>query len=183
VSALEQRAEAWIAPYWNAQHLVRARDYAVELHPAASECVRLAALTHDIERHFPGGPHFDPRTIPPDDPAYNREHSERSARFVSEWLRSERADDTLVAAVDELVRRHEWGGTPDADVVQAADSLSFFEVNWEIVTVRWIREGRATPAQARSKLDWMLDRIRLAEARDLALPLHGRAVRGLEAAA
>jgi HD domain-containing protein len=183
VSPLEQRAEAWIEPYWNAHHLVRARDYAVELDPEASEPVRLAALTHDIERHFPGGPHFDPRTMPPDDPAYNREHSERSARFVSEWLRAEGADDALEAAVDELVRMHEWGGTDEADVVQAADSLSFFEVNWEIVTLRWIREGRASPAQARAKLDWMLERIRLAGARDLALPLHARAVERLEAAA
>jgi hypothetical protein len=183
VIPLEQRAETWIEPYWNAHHLVRARDYAVELDPSASQAVHLAALTHDIERHFPGGPRFDPRTMPPDDPAYNREHSERSARFVSEWLRGEDADDALVVAVDELVRLHEWGGTLEADVVQAADSLSFFEVNWEIVTLRWVREGRASPAQARAKLDWMLERIRLADARDLALPLHARAVERLEAAA
>jgi hypothetical protein len=179
---LEGRAEEWVAPYWNAEHLVRARDFALVVDPAASEAVRLAALTHDIERHFPGGPHFDPATMPPDDAAYNREHSERSARFVVEWLRDEGADDALVAEVEQLVLLHEWGGTPGADVVQAADSLSFFEVNRDIV-LRWVEEGRASTAQSRAKLDWMLDRIRLARARELALPLHARAVAALERAA
>jgi hypothetical protein len=180
--SLESRAETWIEPYWNARHLVRTRDWAAELDPRASEAVRIAALTHDIERHFPGGPHFDPGTMPPDDAAYNREHSERSARFVSDWLRAERAAAGLVEEVDELVRLHEWGGTPGADLVQAADSLSFFEVNWEVV-VRWVREGRATPAQSRAKLDWMLERIRLPAARTLAVPYYDRSVAQLERAA
>ncbi len=46
----------WIEPYWNAEHLVRTRDWLLELEPDASEALRLAALTHDMERHFPGGP-------------------------------------------------------------------------------------------------------------------------------
>ena len=53
---LEERALAWIEPYWNAEHLVRTRDWVLELEPDASEALRLAALTHDMERHFPGGP-------------------------------------------------------------------------------------------------------------------------------
>jgi hypothetical protein len=182
VSSLERRAETWIGPYWNARHLVRARDFAVALDPDASDAVRIAALTHDIERHFPGGPQFDPATMAPDDKAYNREHPERSARIVGDWLVGEGADDALVAEVRELVRLHEWGGTPAADLLQAADSLSFFDVNRGL-TAGWVRDGRASVAQARAKLDWMLDRIRLERARDLALPLYARAVDDLEAAA
>jgi hypothetical protein len=182
VSELERRAEGWIEPYWNARHLVRARDYAVTLDPEASEPVRIAALTHDIERHFPGGPQFDPSTMAPDDEEYNRAHPERSARIVAAWLREEGAEDGLVDEVAELVRLHEWGGTPAADLVQAADSLSFFEVNYDLVA-GWVRDGRAGVAQARRKLDWMLDRIRRPGARDPALPLYARAVEHLEAAA
>jgi hypothetical protein len=182
LTELERAAEEWIAPYWNADHLLRTRDFAIELDRSASEAVRVASLTHDIERHFPGGPHFDPKTMAPDDERYNREHSERSARFVVEWLRSRGADDALVAAVEELVLLHEWGGTPEADLVQSADSLSFFDVNRDL-GARWVREGRATPAQARAKLDWTLDRIRVARARELALPMHAAAVAALERAA
>ena len=53
---LEDRALVWIEPYWNAEHLVRTRDWLLELDPGASEALRLAAVTHDMERHFPGGP-------------------------------------------------------------------------------------------------------------------------------
>ncbi|HEY3184314.1 MAG TPA: hypothetical protein VGJ77_15855 [Gaiellaceae bacterium] len=179
MSDLERRAEEWIAPYWNAEHLRRSRDWALELDRAASEAVRLAALTHDMERHFPGGPSADP-SAPPDEPTYLREHSERSARIVGEWLRGESAGEELVAEVEELVRLHEVGGTPPADIVQAADSLSFLDVNWE-VTLRWVREGRATPAQSRAKLDWTLERMRVG--RELAVPLYERAVAALEEAA
>jgi hypothetical protein len=177
--SLERLAEQWIAPYWNAEHLRRSRDWALELDPGATEAVRLAALTHDMERHFPGGPSVDP-SAPPDEPTYLREHSERSARIVGEWLRGEGAHDALVADVQELVQLHEVGGTPAADLVQAADSLSFLDVNWE-VTLRWVREGRATPAQSRAKLDWTLARMRIG--RELALPLYERAVAALAEAA
>jgi hypothetical protein len=179
VSELEHRAEEWIAPYWNADHLVRTRDWLLELDSGASEAARVAALTHDIERHFPGGPPVDP-SAPPDEPTYLREHSERSAHIVGDWLRGEGAGQELAAEVEELVRLHEVGGTPAADLVQAADSLSFLDVNWR-VTLRWVEEGRATPAQSRAKLDWTLDRMRLG--RELALPLYERAVAALEQAA
>jgi hypothetical protein len=180
VTALEQRAREWIAPYWNAEHLVKTREWVVELEPNAPEALRLAALVHDCERMFPGGPRVDP-SLPHDDETYLREHSERSARFASDWLRAAGADAGLVAAVADLVRLHEVGGTPEADVLQAADSVSFLDVNGWVV-VRWLAEGRATPAQARAKLDYMLERIRVERARSLALPLYERAVAQLEAA-
>ena len=53
---VEQAAEAWIAGYFNARHLLRTRDWLVWLDPGASEAARVAALTHDIERRVPGGP-------------------------------------------------------------------------------------------------------------------------------
>ena len=54
-------ADAWIEPYWNADHLRRTRDWLLVLEPDAGEALQLAALTHDMERHFPGGPRSDLR--------------------------------------------------------------------------------------------------------------------------
>src|SRR5919204_78346 len=68
-----------------------------------------------------------------------------------------------------------------AVVVQAADSISFLDVN-DGVVLRWLADGRATREQARAKLDYMLERIRIARARELALPLYERSVARLEAA-
>ena len=178
MSELERKAEVFVAPYWNAHHLLNTRDWLVRLAPDASEALRVAAVVHDCERMFPGGPVVDP-SGPHDDETYLRAHSERSARFAGEWLRGERADARFVDEVEELVRLHELGGTPDADLLQAADSISFLDVNDHVV-LNWVADGRATRAQARAKLDYMLERIRFEHARELALPLYARATARLE---
>ena len=172
---LEARALEWIAPYWNARHLVRTRDWLVELEPDASLALRLAALTHDIERHFPGGP-----TGEPGDPEYERAHAERSARIVADWLAGEGADTGLVAAVADLVRAHEVGGWPEADVLQAADSLAFLEVNADRPQA-WVREGRCDLATAEARLRRLYDRITVPAARRAAEPLLADAERRLHA--
>jgi hypothetical protein len=178
VSELEPKAEAFVASYWNAHHLLNTRDWLVRLAPDASEALRVAAVVHDCERMFPGGPVVEPSAAH-DDERYLREHSERSARFASEWLRSEGAEARFVDEVEELVRLHEIGGTPDADLLQAADSISFLDVNGEVV-LKWVVDGRATRAHARGKLDYMLERIRLKRGHELALPLYQRAAARLE---
>jgi hypothetical protein len=62
----------------DARHLLRTRDWLLELEPGAGLALRLAALTHDEERNFPGSP-----TQPTDRPARDREyrdaHQARSA--------------------------------------------------------------------------------------------------------
>ena len=181
VSALTTCAEEWIRPYWNARHLERTRDWLLVLEPNAGDALVIAALTHDMERHFPGGPSMDPATMPPDDQAYQRAHSERSARIVGEWLLAQGAAEPLVADVERLVLSHEVGGSPDEDVLQAADSLSFLEVNGELVA-GWFTSGRCSRERAKEQLAYMLDRIRVVRATELALPLYEQALGTVDAA-
>jgi hypothetical protein len=177
LTTLERRALAWIAPFRNARHLERTRDWVLELRPDADEALRLAALTHDAEREVAGGAPLDAQIGAFDDRAAVRAHCERSARVVGDWLRSEGAEEELAAAVGELVLRHETGGTPAADVLQAADSLSFLETN---PAARWVREGRSSPEHAARKLHAMCERIRLVRGRELAPPLLERALADIE---
>jgi hypothetical protein len=172
---LERRILDWIEPYWNADHLLRTRDWALELAPDASEALEVAALTHDMERHFPGGPHLDMTRQRPDDEGYNRAHSERSAAIVGEFLRGERADPALVDEVERLVLAHEFGGWYEADVLQAADSISWLEVNQDVAQ-GWVRDGRCDVEWAREKHRWSFERIRLEEARELARPYYEEAL-------
>ena len=176
---LEEAVLDWIKPYWNARHLVRTRGWALELEAEAPEVLLIAALTHDMERHFPGGPKLDPRTMAPDDESYYRRHSERSAAIVSRWLRSQGADEGLIKDVHDLVRLHETGGTPMADVLQAADSVSFLEVNADLM-LRWTREGFVTADWARAKHRWMFERIALLRARERAEEYYQHALAALE---
>ncbi|MCX7622628.1 MAG: DUF4202 family protein [Thermomicrobium sp.] len=167
---LLERAREWVAPYWNARHLYRTLDWLFVLEPQASVALRLAALTHDMERHFPApdAPTMDARFgIPNRD--YERRHQERSARIVAAWLAEQGAEPSLVEAVRALVAAHEWGGWPEADLLQAADSLSFLEVNVD----RFVRLGLTgergyTPERVAEHFRYMAERIRVPQARPLA---------------
>lgn len=172
---LERRAEEWIRPYWNAHHLVRARDWLLVLERDAAEALVLAALTHDMERFFPGGPEFDPGTMVAHDEDYRKAHSGRSAAIVGDWLAGQGADPELVERVRELIELHEIGGTPDADLVQAADSLSFLETNGELV-LGWYTKGRCSAERAKAQHERMFERIRIERARELARPLYEAAI-------
>ena len=173
MTMLEERALAWIAPHWNLEHLVRTRDWLLEIEPDASEALRLAALTHDVERQFPGGPVQDLSISPDDDIEYRRVHAERSARFVEDWLREQGADPALVEEVARLVSLHEVGGDDPANLVQAADSLSFLEVNVDL-PARWAAQGRCSFERGVDQHRWMFERIQVPRARELARPLYER---------
>src|SRR3954462_7902298 len=128
-SRLIVAARDWVVgnyPY-NRDHLLRALERLDDLAPGSSEAVRLATLTHDMERAFPGPD--SPRMSALDDPEYNQLHCQRSARIVTAWLRDQDAPHALVSDVEQLILAHETGGSAEADLVQAADSLSFLDTN------------------------------------------------------
>jgi CO/xanthine dehydrogenase FAD-binding subunit len=153
-------------PY-NSTHLLRSLDWLDRIAPDASDAVRLATLTHDMERAF-GGP--DAIAIKLNDRAYEEAHSNRSARIVGEWLRDNGAQEELANRVEALIRVHEWGGSPDANLVQAADSLSFLETNIDLM-LGFARTGKYPRAEVALKFDAMYERIQLPDARELARPL------------
>jgi hypothetical protein len=130
---------------------VRTRDWLVELDPSAGEAHRVAALTHDVERNFPGSP-LQPADLPANDSAYRDAHQARSAELTTKWLRGQHASSQLINDVAGLVRTHEWGGSPEADLVLAADSISFFETTAPEAG-RWIHEGRYSRERTENSCD------------------------------
>jgi hypothetical protein len=176
-------ADRWIDRYWNADHLRRTVEWVRRLGHDPSGPLLLAALTHDMERAFPGPdmPEQDARRQIPD-PEYDRMHQDRSARIVGTWLREQAAGDAVVAAIGALVRVHEEGGWPEADLLQAADSLSFLETNVDLF-IDFVRTGRHhyTAEAARGRMRYMHARIRLPRAREIAEPLRDAAIRRIDA--
>ena len=179
---LVARAREWVVEHYpyNRDHLLCALDWLDRVAPGSSEAVRLATLAHDMERAFPGPD--QPVATSLVDPTYEAAHAARSARIVGEWLRQEQADPALVADVERLVRAHEDGGWPDADLVQAADSLSFFETNVDRF-LEFARTGRFPVDNVRRKFERMRDRIRLHAFGEVAAPLAARALERLDALA
>ena len=182
LSPLEDAAMQWLDGFYQLEHLIATRMWAIKICPEASPEVQFAALVHDAERFFSGGPSSTPSNGF-DDPDYLFAHSTRSADIVEEWLRnrSPAPNESFIRRVRRLILRHEIGGGWEADFVQAADSLSFLEtLDW--ITVDWVRSGPYTVAQAREKLDFTVERIRPSVAVAAALPLYESAVRALDAA-
>jgi hypothetical protein len=173
--ALWPVALEWVEPYYDAEHLQATVVWMLRLDPEASEPLLTAALTHDMERHFPGGTQPNKAEGLWDDVEYNTRHATRSAEIVSEWLRSNGISEEFVRDVIPPILAHEFGGSPEGDLMQAADSLSFLDTNAQLVT-RWVLGGETTLEHALRKLDWMYERIQIAEARELARPLHDAAV-------
>ena len=185
MSELVSAARAWVVElrHPHERHLLRTEDWAVALEPDAGERLRLAAVLHDIERAFPApGTSWD-SARDWDSPVYNRWHQDRSAEIAAGWLREQGASEELVDGVERLIRVHEDGGWPEADVLQAADSLSFLETLAPLV-VGWIESGRATPERGAAKVRSSVDRIKpdMTHARELAEPMLREALAAVGAA-
>ncbi len=133
----------------------------------------LAALLHDIERAVPdpGSPFDSARDWSLD--AYVDYHQGRSAAHLARWMAERGAAPDEIAAVVALVAVHERGGWPEADLVQAADSLSFIETLGPLLR-EWVATGRSTQAGALAKLDFMWDRIRVPAAHELGRETYER---------
>ena len=173
MTELVAAASAWIVEiHPHHRHLTRALEILLELEPDASEALRIATVTHDSERAFPDpNPPFD-SALHFDVPGYLRFHQRRAAAMTGRWLQDTGAPFGLSDRVATLIAVHEEGGWHEADLLQAADSLSFLETMVPIVE-RWVTGGRTGPERAFAKLQWMHDRIEpeLADARAQAAPL------------
>lgn len=164
------------------QHLERTAAWVVTLKPDADEALLVAALLHDLERAYKSErpPRIRGAATRPDcsvQSAYMRFHQEEGARLGEEVLTGLGADSMVVARVRSLVAHHEDGGTPDADVLQAADSLSFFEGSIDHFLEVFL------PARGfdsiRLKFQYMYTRIVVPRAREIAKPMYESAMRRL----
>lgn len=164
---LRQLALHWIRDYYDGNHLARTGDWMLALDPEAAEPLVIAALTHDMERSVPGGPVLDKARLAWDDPAYNAAHCARSAEVVGRWLVNHRASDRFVHLIRQPILEHEFGGSREGDLIQAADSISFLETGRALVA-GWIERGECSLDKGRAKLRWMFDRVRLERGREIA---------------
>lgn len=164
---VRQLALDWIRDYYDWKHLARTGDWMLALDPEAAEPLVIAALTHDMERAVPGGPVLEKARQAWDEPAYNAAHCARSAEIVARWLVDHGASDRLVHGIRQPILEHEFGGSPEGDLMQAADSISFLETSGALVA-RWIERGECRLDKGQAKLRWMCDRVRLERGREIA---------------
>ena len=179
-----ERCREWMDEvHPHALHLERTLDWLLVLDPEAGEAARIAAATHDAERAYPDESAGWDSARDWDSPDYNRWHQDRCAEIVAAGLRERGAGEELTSAVAALVRVHEEGGWREADLVQAADSLSFLETMAPLVA-EWVAAGRAPRERAAGKLRHSVERINpdLRRAREIGEELLGPALSRVRAA-
>lgn len=111
-----------------AEHAENTLFWTLKLKSSASLALQIAALAHDIERSRPDRYRSEDFS---DHAEYKRKHSDKGAEMLTELLEKYDIDRDTVTEAAELVKLHEVGGTEDADVLQDADSISFFDNNLE----------------------------------------------------
>ena len=107
-------------------HADNTLHWLLQLKPDADTALQLAALGHDIDRASPDKVR---RQDFADYDSFKAAHARHSAEILEELLKRHGIPDATVERTCELVRRHEVGGTPDADILKDADSLSYFDTN------------------------------------------------------
>ncbi|MBA2847817.1 hypothetical protein HNQ76_000163 [Thermosulfuriphilus ammonigenes] len=120
------------------------------LFPEADPALEIAALGHDLERARPQRLRREEFSTYE---AFKEAHANLSAQILEKLMRECGADQELIAEVCRLVRRHEQGGDPRADILKEADSLSFFEVNLPLYA------ARNSPEETKRRCLWGLRRL------------------------
>ena len=112
----------------DSRHARNTLEWVKRLDPSCSPAMEIAALGHDIDRALPD------RKVRRDDfqdyDSFKIAHAVNSARILREIMeKCGIGDEAFINRVVELVEKHEFGGTPDADILKDADGISFFDVN------------------------------------------------------
>jgi len=135
--------------------LIHARlvlKWVCELKPDADEALKIAALSHDIDRAITGITEKDLKDFSQLD-EFKKEHSLRSAKFICDILSKHDYPIVIIEKVKHLVENHEFGGDMETSILTDADSLAYFDYN---VPSYLKRNGEE---RAKEKIKFMYDRL------------------------
>ncbi|MEW6408068.1 MAG: DUF4202 family protein [Patescibacteria group bacterium] len=161
-------------------HFKRTVFWLLKLRPRADEALKIAAISHDIERAFRRKDMKEKRKkYPLASKKYYDPHEKRGAEIIGKFLKKQGADREMITRVKMLVSEHEEGGNKDQNLLKDADNISFFENN--VSHFLPIRSGDEMAGQkVREKFDWMFGRITFDKAKKIALPMYKKAINRLE---
>ncbi|MFA6547924.1 MAG: DUF4202 family protein [Candidatus Magasanikbacteria bacterium] len=140
----------------DAQHSQTTLKWLLKLKPDADEALQIAALGHDIERGFHGANRINEGQWGDkysNYEEYKQAHANESGRIIAELLKKYNFDEKFIQLVKTLVEKHEVGGDEDANYLMDADSLSFFDSNFDPYLVNHGKEN------GKFKIEYMYNRM------------------------
>lgn len=123
-----------------------------ELNPDADEALKIAALSHDIDRAMTGITEKDLKDFSQIN-EFKKEHSIRSAKFICDILIKHGYSPEVIEKVKHLVENHEFGGDTETNILTDADSLAYFDYN---IPSYLKRNGKE---RAKEKIKFMYSRL------------------------
>jgi len=157
------------------KHFERTVYWLKEIYPKADKVMEIAAYSHDIERSFQIAKRTpcvfetgDSLTV----------HQEEGGRIMYEFLLENGYDKDSAKRVKELISKHEVGGNEEQNFLKDADSISYLEVNAPRHAT-WKSKGY-TKEEIKRKFDWMYNRITSPKAKEIAKPMHEKALKLLQ---
>lgn len=109
-------------------HAKLVQKWVCKLQPKADEALKIAALSHDIDRAITGITEKDLKDFSKIND-FKKEHSIRSAKFICDILKKYNYSSNVIKKIKHLVENHEFGGDTDTNLLTDADSLAYFEYN------------------------------------------------------
>ena len=107
-------------------HAENTLQWLLKIKPDADDALQIAALAHDIDR-------ASDQKVKRDDyedyDAFKAAHAKHSANILRDILEAYGVCSYIIDKACRLVLHHEVGGDPEADVLQDADSISYFDSN------------------------------------------------------
>lgn len=123
-----------------------------KLKPEADEALKIAALSHDIDRAMTGITEKDLKDFSQIN-EFKKEHSIRSAKFICDLLIKHKYSPEVIEKVKHLVENHEFGGDTETNILTDADSLAYFDYN---IPSYLKRNGKE---RAKEKIKFMYSRL------------------------
>ena len=157
-------------------HLDRTGYWCKQLYPDSSETLILAAISHDIERSVVTEESKKIYCLPFTSDSFLKYHQEKGADIMFNFLINNGLDENSCNEVWRLISRHEIGGYLDENILQAADSISFFENNVDHFINKY--SSKMPLKEVEEKFEWMYRRISrtLPIANELVEPLYKQAI-------
>lgn len=100
----------------------------LKLNPNADESLKIAALSHDIDRAITKITEKDLKDYSKIE-MFKKEHAIRSAKLICDILTKYNYPKKFIGKVNHLVENHEVGGDEDSNILMDADSLAYFDYN------------------------------------------------------
>jgi len=156
-------------------HYERTVYWMKKLNPEADEASLIAAYSHDIERIL----RIKDKIKEFDKDDILVQHQVKGGEIMFDFLIKNGASKSLAKKVQDLISKHEVGGTENQNLLKDSDAISLLENNVDKALLL-IKNDGFPKEEVKIKFDLTFKKITSGKAKQIAKPFYERAMKLLE---